>query len=119
MLAANKLALEKDLGVSMNELRHKEIEYLRSSFSILATASSVLVGFGYNNLTTSLEPQQQLAVDGTYSRLAVINWGQLNYNEVLLALTLTRSSSSSPTCISSCGLPCQCPLISSAFLSAC
>ena len=86
MLAANKLALEKDLGVSMNELRRKEIEYLRSSFSILATASSVLVGFGYNNLSTSLEPQQQLAVDGTYSRLAVINWGHLSYNEILFLL---------------------------------
>ena len=86
MLAANKLALEKDLGVSMNELRRKEIEYLRSSFSILATASSVLVGFGYNNLSTSLEPQQQLAVDGTYSRLAVINWGHLSYNEILFLI---------------------------------
>lgn len=110
MLAANKLALEKDLGVSMNELRRKEIEYLRSSFSILATASSVLVGFGYNNLSTSLEPQQQLAVDGTYSRLAVINWGHLSYNEILFP---------SPTCISCCGSPCRSPSTSSASSSAC
>lgn len=32
MLHADKRALERELGLSMNELRQKEIAYLRTSF---------------------------------------------------------------------------------------
>ena len=79
MLHADKRALERELGLSMNELRQKEIAYLRSSFQVLATASSVLVGFGFQGLSVILPKLEPTTGSWAYSRFAVTNWQNLTY----------------------------------------